>query len=120
VAGPRTGGWRTHTPSAVKLPGGAGYRLYYTQSGPGAACPPPWAGEQGLGCLCGWDWCVGGAARVGSCGLALPTPAHNPGACISAHAPWADVAAAVGAAPGLHWSQSKGRILSAFSADGAA
>ena len=35
VPGPRTGTWRTHTPSAVKLEDGSGYRMYYTESGPG-------------------------------------------------------------------------------------
>eukprot|EP01051_Picozoa_sp_SAG22_P002543 SAG22_NODE_115_length_19315_cov_10.458368_4_plen_222_part_00 len=32
---PRTGIWRTHTPSLVRLDGGAGFRMYYTESGPG-------------------------------------------------------------------------------------
>lgn len=53
VPGPRTGVWRTHTPSVVRLDDGS-YRMYFTESG-----------------------------------------------------------------PGLHWTQSRGRILSAVSADGA-
>eukprot|EP01044_Picomonas_judraskeda_P021950 COSAG03_NODE_5309_length_1279_cov_1.447458_1_plen_228_part_00 len=32
--GPRTGVWRTHTPSVVRLDDGS-YRMYYTESGPG-------------------------------------------------------------------------------------
>ena len=39
VPGPRTGTWRTHTPSAVKLEDGSGYRMYYTGRGP--AHPDP-------------------------------------------------------------------------------
>eukprot|EP01052_Picozoa_sp_SAG31_P019428 SAG31_NODE_1414_length_8451_cov_13.707016_7_plen_352_part_00 len=34
AAGPRTGVWRTHTPSCVQLRSG-GFRMYYSESGPG-------------------------------------------------------------------------------------